>query len=151
MRICNKCNREKDESDFYKSNSRKDGLQGKCKACDLERVKSYYKLNKEARNKTSVLGRAKRRASAREFILNYLVGKACLDCDNNDIRVLQFDHIKDKRFNISYLVCNGYSTKVIAQELSNCEIRCANCHSIKTCEEFGHYRSLEITGASRME
>ena len=55
----------------------------------------------------------------------------CIDCKITDWRVLQFDHIKDKKHQVSDMV-NGSSLQNIKKEIRKCVIRCANCHQIKT-------------------
>ncbi len=45
--LCPSCNKLKDESDFYKSINRKDGLQLKCKECVKEYNKKKYLLNQK--------------------------------------------------------------------------------------------------------
>jgi len=44
MKTCTKCKVQKDPSGFCKSKAEKDGLQGKCKACNAE----YVKANRES-------------------------------------------------------------------------------------------------------
>lgn len=59
-----------------------------------------------------------------------------MDCGNADIRVLEFDHIErgpDIR-RISRLV--GTRNQLLA-ELEKCEVRCANCHMIRTGVQLG--------------
>lgn len=61
--------------------------------------------------------------------IKLLVG--CADCgyaENNE--ALQFDHLKDKSFNIS----NSYLLSVakILEEIEKCEVVCTNCHAIRT-------------------
>lgn len=58
MKICSKCNKEKENDEFYKHRGRKDGLQSVCKECEKEYKKmhkdktktyqiEYRKINKE--------------------------------------------------------------------------------------------------------
>ena len=47
MKLCTKCNIEKDESNFSKSNSKKDGLYAWCKNCAKAYRKVNYELNRE--------------------------------------------------------------------------------------------------------
>ena len=55
--------------------------------------------------------------------------------------VLEFDHVRGKKTaEISALVIAGRSSDVIAAEMEKCEIRCANCHRIRTIAEAGRYR-----------
>jgi len=58
----------------------------------------------------------------------------CVDCgyaENPD--ALQFDHVRgDKVRSISQMVLSAWD-KLFA-ELEKCEVRCANCHAIRTAE-----------------
>lgn len=56
----------------------------------------------------------------------------CVDCAENNHIVLDFDHIKDKKYNISRMVHDGFSWKAILKEIQKCEVVCANCHRIRT-------------------
>lgn len=60
---------------------------------------------------------------------------ACIDCNENDFRVLVFDHIKGaKRCNISSLIRKGSraTEKQLQDEIDKCVVRCTNCHSQAT-------------------
>ena len=46
-KICTKCNKEKELSDFGKHSGHKDGLQSQCKECIKEIKKEEYKINRE--------------------------------------------------------------------------------------------------------
>lgn len=74
---------------------------------------------------------------ARAWIKSYLKAHPCVDCGKDDIRVLEFDHIDPKRklFAISRGVCDGRSIKSLSEEIAKCEVRCCNCHRIRTNQE----------------
>lgn len=65
--------------------------------------------------------------------IDYL-GGICVDCGNIDPRVMQFDHVTERRANgptiASRLVT--WSWERIKVELDKCQLRCANCHQIRT-------------------
>jgi hypothetical protein len=56
----------------------------------------------------------------------------CIDCGINNHIILDFDHIKDKKYNISQMIRDGFSWKAIIKEIEKCEVVCANCHRIRT-------------------
>jgi hypothetical protein len=56
----------------------------------------------------------------------------CADCGVNNHIVLDFDHIKEKKYNISRMIHDGFTWAAIKKEISKCEIVCANCHRIRT-------------------
>jgi len=47
MKMCSKCNEEKELSEFFKNKSRKGGYDNQCKCCTKNRKKNYYKENKD--------------------------------------------------------------------------------------------------------
>ena len=55
MKMCNKCEKLKDESEFYKDKSRKDGLYPSCKDCSRQQNKEDYQ-----KNKVKILPKAKK-------------------------------------------------------------------------------------------
>ena len=71
------------------------------------------------------------RALRKQQAIEYLGGK-CLDCGNEDKRVLEFDHAKKRRSNgptIASLFDGSWQR--LQKELDNCELVCANCHKTR--------------------
>lgn len=64
----------------------------------------------------------------------------CVDCGERNHIVLDFDHIKDKKYNVSRMIHDGFSWAAIKKEIAKCEVVCANCHRIRT-----HYRFTQQT------
>lgn len=58
--------------------------------------------------------------------------KGCADCGESNPIVLDFDHLKDKKYNVSRMIHDGFSWKAISKEMEKCEVVCANCHRIRT-------------------
>ena len=56
----------------------------------------------------------------------------CVDCGERNPIVLDFDHLKDKKYNISRMIHDGHSWASIKKEIKKCEVVCANCHRIRT-------------------
>ena len=56
----------------------------------------------------------------------------CVDCGESNHIVLDFDHLKDKKYNISRMIHDGFSWAAIKKEIAKCEVVCANCHRIRT-------------------
>jgi uncharacterized protein YktB (UPF0637 family) len=56
----------------------------------------------------------------------------CVDCGVSNHIILDFDHIKDKKYNISRMIHDGFSWAAIKKEIAKCEVVCANCHRIRT-------------------
>lgn len=47
MKMCKKCKQKKDKVEFYKDNSKNDGLRVYCKECDHKNRQKNYHNNKE--------------------------------------------------------------------------------------------------------
>lgn len=116
-----------------------------CVDCRRRNGREHYRLNREYYVEKA---RRRRRAAvtqAREWILAFLQTHPCLDCGTSDTRVLTFDHrdARAKRSDVSALVAEGYSLSAIMREVAQCDVRCANCHLIRTRDQRGWWLGSE--------
>lgn len=126
-KVCCKCRETKDITSFHQAKTRKDGLHPVCKLCRKIEHAEYYIRNK----KRVILRTQKSRQRTNKIVLEYLQTHPCIDCGEKDIRCLDFDHVRGtKEACIAEL--RGAATKTIIDEISKCEVRCANCHRKKT-------------------
>ena len=89
------------------------------------------------RNKAYYIEKAQlRKLRNIEYVENLKKNGQCVDCGNKDYRVLEFDHLPEfeKTAHISKAVRRSWSIKRLDEEIAKCQIRCANCHKIKTWE-----------------
>lgn len=129
---------DKPVEDFHKKKSTKDGLQNKCKECSRKAMRKYYEKNIEEHKLIARERNNKIKNANRMWLAEYLMTHHCVDCGNSDIRVLEFDHVSGKKIKgVARLISNGYSIKSIIKEIEKCEVRCRNCHQIKTFERMG--------------
>lgn len=63
----------------------------------------------------------------------------CSDCGWAEwARGLDFDHVRgDKVHSVSTLIARGAPWRWVIDEMAKCELVCANCHRIRTCERRG--------------
>jgi hypothetical protein len=135
------------EKDYYIKDSKTNRLHAQCKDCYKEhRVTFYakhyqkYKIQYQERAR---LRRERVKTMYRNYIVSYLKKNPCIDCGENDIRVLELDHIdpNHKRFSVSQGVRLGYSQQDIENEVKKCRVLCANCHKKRTAVQFGWHKS----------
>lgn len=137
MKHCNKCDFDLPFDSF---NRRGDKLQPYCRNCQSGLHKDYYGRNKTGRKEQIRKRSAKYKKLARDYVLEYLDNHPCVDCGNPDRVVLEFDHVRGKKFmEVSKMVNQGYLINQIIQEINKCEVRCANCHKTVTAKRGGWY------------
>lgn len=140
-KMCGRCKNKLDVSNFNKKSTKKDGsivYQPYCRDCNKVYSRGYYNRNSEKHKKSVAITRSRIVENGKQWMIEYLMNHPCVDCGNSDIRVLQFDHLRDKKHNISSMI--GRSINSIQLEIAKCEVRCANCHAIKTCERRNSYK-----------
>lgn len=134
MKYCNTCHTTKP---FEKFNRKRNGYNYQCKDCKNTHSRQYYKSNKAAQYRRVVKNKRARVAENRIKLYDYLITHPCVDCGETDPLVLEFDHQRDKRKEVTKLIYDGYSWETIQDEIAKCLVRRANCHKRKTAKEFG--------------
>ena len=130
MKMCSKCRQEKNLTDFNKNGKR---LSSWCKSCTSQ----HYKDNKQKHRATMIAWEEKRNKQLRDIAVQRL-SKGCVDCGQNNILTLEFDHREGKSnrdHSIARLMNARCSPERLIEELEKTEVRCANCHRIKTSYE----------------
>ena len=137
--------------EFSRSKGKKDGRNTTCKPCQREyHNKVWYPKHRLKHIK--YVAKRKKENKQKHFlkILKEYFSKGCIDCGEKDSRILEFDHVRGEKKRtksratdgVMGLVRQGYSWKTIKKEIDKCEIRCRNCHKIKTYEEFNYYKDI---------
>lgn len=143
MKQCIKCFATKPLSEFQ---TRKDGrVSGDCRVCHRAYMRKHY-----LKNKDKYLKKAKRhRILAHEktigILWQYLNSHPCIDCGESNPIVLDFDHSdpSKKLFNISSKKVFRDETPLM-NEIQKCDVRCANCHRIKTARQNGNWKYARV-------
>ena len=93
--------------------------------------KEHYLRNKDKYKKAAAESKKRIRSEIRRIIC-CAKSVPCADCGNTyPTYVMQFDHIGKKNFNIADSL-RGMSAKKVVEEISVCEVVCANCHAERT-------------------
>lgn len=86
--------------------------------------------------------RKERVAALRSRVNAYLAEHPCVDCGDDELLMLDFDHVRgEKRETISVMVTACFSWEAIASEIAKCEVRCVRCHRRKTAVQLGWRQS----------
>lgn len=79
------------------------------------------------------MNRNTRRAAVWKHVQEYKQAVGCRECGyNKSAHALQFDHLRDKKANVSDLIRSDYGIKTIWEEIGKCQVLCANCHAETT-------------------
>lgn len=125
---CSKCQLVKPLSEFHKNRATRDGHTNYCIDCARSIKRESYQYNKEA---------AYRRARIKKDINQKVIYEAknvpCMDCGiSYPPYVMDFDHrpgeVKLKKLSAMY----GASLDLVSEEISKCDVVCANCHRERT-------------------
>ena len=140
-RVCSKCGVEKDINEFPLRNQFTRRRQSYCMDCRSEMGKSWYEKNKDYQKANAKKHSTEYRNTAKEYVWNYLLTHPCSECGESNPVVLEFHHVGGKDRAISELVGRGATLEKIKEELSRCQVLCANCHRKVTAQERGWFRS----------
>jgi len=140
-RICPRCGLLKSLDDFAFKYKDRGIRQWGCRSCNSAYKLSWYARNREEHGRKVRAVRDRASANNRERMWSYLAQHPCVDCGEADPVVLEFDHLRDKRENVAYMVTAGFTWSTIELEIEKCQVRCANCHRRKTARAQGIYEA----------
>ncbi len=147
MKQCARCGKEKQLTEFSKKGN---GLQTYCKSCNRIQKKLWYQRNKKEERKRLCEYKSKRTIENRKYVVDFLLTHPCVDCEESDIRCLDFDHTHgDKDNNISTMIKGGYSLNRLIEEIDKCDVRCSNCHRKSTSIKGNFWKELYNVGIYR--
>jgi hypothetical protein len=111
-----------------------------CRRCRAEYKQEHYAANR-ARYIAAALRRSRRIARERaEYLVKFFRTRPCSDCGETDPLVLEFDHLRDKSFNIAKGL-RDHSWDAVLAEIDKCDVVCANCHRRRTALRAGFARA----------
>jgi len=127
LRRCSRCAQVLPLDRFNRHGS---GRQWWCREC----FSAYFRARGAIHRQQTRAAELRRQRAAREFIRRHLATQRCADCGEADPRVIEFDHLSEKRGDISKLVATGLSLRALKREIAGCEAVCVNCHRRRTAK-----------------
>ncbi len=107
-KICTKCSVEKKEEDFFWKNKKLNRRHSQCKDCyrNSRSSKEHYEKYKDEYVKRAKGRQAKLVSENRKHLLEYFKTHHCIECDEDNPVVLEFDHrdMKNKFKGISQML-----------------------------------------------
>lgn len=97
--------------------------------CDRRCRDSYYKRFKKGkgRNPSAI-------EIIREYLQHHKLKVGCIDCGyKKHPAALEFDHIPE-RGPKEFSLCRARNLEDAKKEMEKCEVRCSNCHRVKSLE-----------------
>jgi hypothetical protein len=141
LRQCGRCRQELPASEFNRDG---DGYQWWCRVC----YRRYFQARGELHRRQVAEALERRRQAARNLIHAHFASHACVDCGEADPQVLEFDHLREKRGDVSALAFRGLSLASLQQEIDKCDVVCVNCHRRRTAWRIGSWRLRPFSVAS---
>lgn len=128
--VCTKCKRHKAIELFRGRRRKRHKKYASCLDCRMESSRAYHDKLRE------------RQLEIRLYIYQYLLDHPCA-CGESAPEALEFDHRRDKKFNISHAAKMGYSIHAVKKEIEKTVVMCSNCHKKKTAIEQHWYNNIK--------
>lgn len=139
-KTCTKCNTPKPIDEFSFKNKAKGTRHSQCQICAGTAKTLWYRRNRKAHIAANKVRNQRYRKENEQHLIHYLEEHPCVDCGEDNILVLDFDHKSDKVDGIAAMLANRCSWTTILKEINKCEVRCANCHRKRTAEQGNSYK-----------
>jgi len=140
LRRCGECGGFKPLDQFTWRRRHRGQRDNLCRPCRAAYKQRHYGAN---RQRYVAQARERKRALAlvrTNYLLAWFDDHPCTDCGETDALVLEFDHLRDKRFDIgAALPYRNWQS--ILDEIKKCEVVCANCHRRRTARRLGSLRA----------
>ena len=144
-RKCGRCGLTKPVDDFAWRRKANGQRHNYCRPCHAIYHRQHYLANKARYIAQAAANKAALRLERTRLLIEYFKSHPCVDCGERDPLVLEFDHLRDKSFDIAAGLID-YSWERILEEIAKCEVACANCHRRRTARRRGTIRVLLSEG-----
>jgi 5-methylcytosine-specific restriction endonuclease McrA len=111
-----------------------------CRPCRAAYHHEHYSANKIRYIAQAAASKQRLRLQRTAWLLDYFAAHPCCDCGETDPIVLEFDHLRDKVFDVAQALPYRNWASILA-EIEKCEVVCANCHRRRTARRHGTVRA----------
>lgn len=126
---CRTCKTWKPKEEFSYRDVERGLLQYDCRQCAQQHRRNSYTNHRETPRLSNDEWTRRAVEAAKEYVYEYLATHPCVDCGNNNVLTLTFDHVRGtKRGTLADMVGRGRSLETIKEEIGKCEVVCFNCH-----------------------
>jgi len=144
---CCRCKEIKPEEDFAWRRRRKLQRDTYCRPCRSAYGWEHYLANRQRYIDQAKIVKQKQALERTRWLLLYFDEHPCRDCGERDPVVLEFDHLRNKAFDVGQGFAERTWTSILG-EIEKCEVVCANCHRRRTALRRPTLRAL-LSGAER--
>jgi hypothetical protein len=140
MRRCGRCGETKPVESFNWRRKERGQRDNMCRPCWAAYKHEHYSANKLRYITQAAASKQRLRVQRTAWLLDYFASHPCCDCGESDPVVLDFDHRRDKTFEIAESLTYR-KWEVILAEIEKCDVVCANCHRRRTAARRGSVRA----------
>jgi hypothetical protein len=145
---CCRCHELKTASEFAWRRRALGELDTYCRPCRAAYKRVHYAANCQRYIAAATRRKAMLRAERTALLIEFFQEHPCADCGQCDPVILEFDHIGRKEFTIGRAMVDR-NWSAILDEISRCEVVCANCHRRRTALRGGFARVAAAEAAAR--
>jgi hypothetical protein len=131
LRKCGRCGELKPIGDFAWRRKRKQQRDNMCGQCRSAYGREHYQANRQHYIDSEARRKRARAEHRTRWLVQFFRDNPCTDCGETDPVVLEFDHLRDKKFEVGNQFASR-NWKEILDEIAKCEVVCANCHRRRT-------------------
>lgn len=138
-RKCYRCGELKPVEEFAWRRKAKGQRDSFCRGCRSAYGHEHYEANRQRYIDQAAESKSKLALERTRYLIKYFKYRPCADCGEADPVVLEFDHLRDKAFDVGRSLSRR-SWQSILEEIRKCEVVCANCHRRRTSLRRGTLR-----------
>ena len=138
-RKCYRCGEPKPAEEFAWRRKAKGQRDSFCRPCRSAYGREHYVANRQRHIDQAAMVKRRLRHERTLALIEYFRTHPCVQCGEADPVVLEFDHVRDKAFDIGQNLLD-HRWEAIVEEIAKCEVVCANCHRRRTAQRRGAVR-----------